>query len=167
MKKIKAIQTSAVILCMLFSMFHPISAIAQAKVADKEIIGVWVMTSMKYDGEDKEYINGSYTQVKVYRASGEYACAEIVRDKGKCYVLPHEWGTYSLVDGKYTEMGRDAGTIGWKSKARFEGRWKNRYDKWKKVTDFPESLTQHIVDKCKAHEPSPESMQKLMNSYIF
>ena len=167
MRNLKAIQTITAILCMLLSMLHPTSAKAQTKVADKEIIGVWVMTSMKYDGENKEYINGSYSQVKVYRANGEYACAEICRDRGKCYVLPHEWGTYSLVGGKYTEMGRDAGTIGWKSKTRFEGRWKNRNDKWKKVIDFPESLTQHIVDKCKAYQSSPESMQKLMNKYIF
>ena len=120
MRNFKAIQTITAILCMLLSMLHPTSAKAQAKVADKEIIGVWVMTSMKYDGENKEYINGSYSQVKVYRANGEYACAEICRDRGKCYVLPHEWGTYSLVGGKYTEMGRDAGTIGWKSKTRAE-----------------------------------------------
>ena len=47
MRNFKAIQTITAILCMLLSMLHPTSAKAQAKVADKEIIGVWVMTSMK------------------------------------------------------------------------------------------------------------------------
>lgn len=168
MKNFKTMQTSTVILCMFLSMMCSTRAMAQVKVADKEIIGVWVMTSMKYDGENKELIGENYSQVKVYRANGEYACAEICKDKnGTYHILPHEWGTYSLVNGKYTEMGRESGTIGWVSKTCFKGRWMNRNDKWRKVPNFPESLTQHIVDKCKAKQPSPENMQKLMKQYIF
>ena len=151
MKNLKTMQTGTVILCMFLSMMCSTRAMAQVKVADKEIIGVWVMTSMKYDGENRECVGENYSQVKVYRANGEYACAEICKDKKGTYrILPHEWGTYSLVNGKYTEMGRKSGTIGLVSKTRFEGRWRNRMDKWKKVAGFPEALTQHIVDKCKA-----------------
>ena len=39
--------------------------IAQTKIADKEIIGVWIMASMKFEGENKEFINDDYNQVKV------------------------------------------------------------------------------------------------------
>ena len=69
MKNFKTMQTCTVILCMFLSMMCSTRAMAQVKVADKEIIGVWVMTSMKYDGENKELIGENYSQVKVYRAT--------------------------------------------------------------------------------------------------
>lgn len=156
----------ALCVVMMMALISPISVKAQPKVDDKEIIGVWIMKSMKFDGEDKEYISENYNQVKVYRANGEYACAEIYKDKkGKCHVAPHEYGTYSLKDGMYSEMGRKPIKYNWVNKTTSMGRWKNRYDTWVKV-NIPENLTQHIVDKCKASQPSPEDMQRLIKKHL-
>lgn len=161
-------KVAAFLAVMCFSILNATSALAQAKVDDKEIIGVWIMTSMKWEGENKENITESYNQVKVYRANGEYACAQIVKQaNGKYRVLPHEYGTYYLKNGKYSEMGREEITYNWVDKVTSKGRWFNRIDTWKKVVDFPKSLEQHIVDKCKANAESPKEMQDLMKKYIF
>ena len=153
---------------MLMAMLHASCALAQVKVSDKEIVGVWIMTSMKYDGEDREYISENYGQIKVYRANGEYACAEIIRQSdGKYYVAPHEYGRYTLKNGMYSEMGRKPIPYGWTSKTTSTGRWQNIIGCWKKVTDMPEAVAQHVVDKCKAAQPSPENIQQMMKKYIF
>lgn len=168
MKKDYMKRVAAFFLVMLLTMLNATRIMAQAKVADKEIIGVWIMTSMKYEGEDKEFISDNYSQVKVYRANGEYACAQIAKDKqGKYFIAPHEYGTYSLKNGMYSEMGRKAIKFTFIDKTTFGGRWMNRIDRWKKVVDMPEELTQHIVDKCKAAQPSSDKMQQMMKKYIF
>ena len=116
----------------------------------------------------KNHINEDYNQIKVYRANGEYACAEIVKDKqGNYVILPHEYGTYSLKNGMYSEMGRKAIKYEWVDKVTSRGHWFNRIDEWKKVVDMPEELTQHVVEKCKAAKTSPERIQKLIKQYIF
>lgn len=158
----------ASIALMLMALVNASSVFAQAKVDDKEIIGVWIMTSMKFEGESRELISEKYNQVKVYRANGEYACAEIVKlQNGNYCIMPHEYGTYYLKDGQYSEMGRKPITYQWVDKTTSKGRWHNRIDTWKKVTDMPEALTQHIVDKCKANQSSPENIQAMMKKYIF
>ncbi len=168
MKKSNAKRVAAFLALMIITMVNAASSFAQAKVDDKEIIGVWIMSSMKYEGESKEYIGDSYNQVKVYRANGEYACAEIVKEKNGNYrILPHEYGTYYLKNGQYSEMGRKPITYQWVDKTTSKGRWMNRIDIWKKVTDMPEALTQHIVDKCKANQSSPRNIQDLMKKHIF
>lgn len=168
MKKDYMKRVAAFFLVMLLTMLNANRIMAQAKVDDKEIIGVWIMTSMKFEGEDKEFISDNYNQVKVYRANGEYACAEIAKATNGSYVImPHEYGTYSLKNGMYSEMGRKAIKFTFIDKTTFGGRWKNRIDRWKKVVDMPEELTQHIVDKCKAAQPSSDKMQKMMQNYIF
>lgn len=159
---------TAFIAIMVLSLLHSTDAAAQAKVADNEIIGVWIMESMKYVGEQKNHIGENYNQVKVYRANGEYACAQIVKQQnGKYQVLPHEYGTYYLKNGMYSEMGRKPIKYEWVDKTTSRGHWMNRIDTWKKIVDFPEALTQHIVDKCKANQASPEDMQQLMKKHIF
>lgn len=168
MKKNQVKRVAAFVAVMLVAMFNSTGAFAQAKVDDKEIIGVWVMQSMKYEGEDKNYISDSYNQVKVYRANGEYACAEIAKLKdGSYYIKPHEYGTYTLKNGMYSEMGRKAIKYGWVDKTTTNGRWKNRIDVWKKVVDMPEKLTQHIVDKCKVTQKTPQDLQDMMKKHIF
>lgn len=168
MKKNQVKRIAAFFTVMLITMLNATSAMAQAKVADKEIIGVWIMSSMKFEGENKELITDSYNQVKVYRANGEYACAEIVKQNDGSYrILPHEYGTYYLKNGMYSEMGRKAIKYEWVDKTTSKGRWMNRIDIWKKVTDMPEALTQHIVDKCKANQSSPANIQQMMKKYIF
>lgn len=158
----------AFVAVMVFNLCNATNAMAQAKVADKEIIGVWIMESMKYAGEKKNHIGENYNQVKVYRANGEYACAEIIKQQdGKYRVLPHEYGTYYLKNGMYSEMGRKAIKYEWVDKTTSRGHWMNRIDTWKKIVDFPPALAQHIVDKCKATQASPEDMQKLMKKHIF
>lgn len=166
MKKNRRIALAVAI--MLMAMLHASCALAQMKVPDKEIVGVWIMTSMKYDGEDREYISENYGQIKVYRANGEYACAEIIRQSdGKYYVAPHEYGKYTLKNGMYSEMGRKPIPYGWTSKTTSTGRWQNIIGQWKKVTDMPEAVAQHVVDKCKAAQPSPENIQQMMKKHIF
>ena len=166
MKKNRRIALAVAI--MLMAMLHASCALAQVKVSDKEIVGVWIMTSMKYDGEDREYISENYSQIKVYRANGEYACAEIIRQSdGKYYVAPHEYGRYTLKNGMYSEMGRKPIPYGWTSKTTSTGRWQNIIGQWKKVTDMPEAVAQHVVDKCKAAQPSPENIQQMMKKHIF
>ena len=166
MKKNRRIALAVAI--MLMAMLHASCALAQVKVSDKEIVGVWIMTSMKYDGEDREYISENYSQIKVYRANGEYACAEIIRQSdGKYYVAPHEYGKYTLKNGMYSEMGRKPIPYGWTSKTTSTGRWQNIIGCWKKVTDMPEAVAQHVVDKCKAAQPSPENIQQMMKKHIF
>lgn len=161
----KRIATSLTI--VLISLLHATGLYAQAKVADKEIIGTWIMTSMKYEGENKEYIGPDYNQVKVYRANGEYACAQVARQKDGNYVIvPHEYGTYSMKNGMYSEMGRQAIKFTFIDKNHFGGRWMNRNDKWEKVA-LPETLTQYIVDKCKATRQEPKEIQQLMKKHIF
>lgn len=166
MKKNRRIALAVAI--MLMAMLHASCALAQVKVSDKEIVGVWIMTSMKYDGEDREYISENYSQIKVYRANGEYACAEIIRQSdGKYYVAPHEYGKYTLKNGMYSEMGRKSIPYGWTSKTTSTGRWQNIIGQWKKVTDMPEAVAQHVVDKCKAAQSSPENIQQMMKKHIF
>lgn len=168
MKKNNVKGLFAFIAVMVFAFLNPTSAMAQAKVADKEIIGVWIMSSMKYAGENKNHIGDNYNQVKVYRANGEYACAEIVKQNdGNYRILPHEYGTYYLKNGMYSEMGRKEIKYEWVDNTTSRGHWMNRIDTWKKIVDFPPALTQHIVDKCKANQASPENMQKLMKKHIF
>lgn len=168
MKKncVKGIAAFVSVMSLLF--LSPGTAMAQQKVTDKDLVGVWIMTLYKYDGESRNYINDSYNQVKIYCDDGVYACAEIFRNKDGHYVIhPHEYGTYSFKDGKYIEMGRDAtALLKLIDKTTFKGRWQNRYDEWKKVTDMPEALRLHILEKCKAAQKSPEDMQKLMEKYI-
>lgn len=168
MKKNQVKRVATFCTIMLLTILNASSAMAQAKVADKEIIGVWIMQSMKWEGEDKNYISDSYNQVKVYRANGEYACAQIGKDNNGNYVImPHEYGTYTMKNGMYSEMGREEIKYQWVDKVTSKGRWMNRRDVWKKVVDMPEELTQHIVDKCKASQTSPAKIQQMMKKYIF
>lgn len=83
MKKTSFRNSVALIAIMFLAWLNPSLASAQQKISDKEIVGVWVMTSMMYEGENRNLISDNYTQIKVYRANGEYACAEIAKEKGK------------------------------------------------------------------------------------
>lgn len=97
---------------MMLAMFISSNVMAQkAKTTDKDLIGVWVMESMKFEGQKENYIGGDYNQIKVYRANGEYACAEVARvSESETMILPHEYGTYTFKNGKYTECGHN-GTV--------------------------------------------------------
>ena len=125
-----------------------------AKVDDKELIGVWLMESMQWEGEKKVVCGKAigYTQFKYYGADGEYACAQLsmTRD-GKCVVAPHEYGTYTFKDGWYSEMGRKATNDGIKliDKNTFKGRWQDHYDIWKRA-NLSDKAIRYIVDYCKA-----------------
>lgn len=139
---------------------------AQQKVAEKELIGVWIMDSYCYEGEEKVVCGKDYSQVKVYRANGEYACAELVKLKdGTCKVLPHEYGTYSFKDGKYVEMGRDS-NLNLEDKNTFTGHWKNRHDVWKKSKDMPDRLVDYIVDLCKINQGPSDDIHQMIRKYI-
>ena len=146
-------------------------AAQSAKIADSEIVGVWTMESMQWEGEKKVLCGktSGYAQFKYYGADGEYACAEIALTKdGKCVVIPHEYGTYTFKDGWYSEMGRPAikDAITWIDKTTTKGTWMKRHDIWKKQTTIPEKLTRYIVECCKMKN-TPEEMEKLMKQNFF
>ncbi len=159
-------RTVARLAMMLFAMFISSTVMAQtAKTTDKDLIGVWVMESMRYEGNKENYISEGYNQVKVYRANGEYACAEVARiSETETMIVPHEYGTYTFKNGKYTECGRN-GTVIMLDKTHFEGQWHNRHDKWRKVTNMPAELADYIVDKCKRTN-DPKNIQSLTEKYI-
>ena len=68
---------------------------------------------------------------------------------GKITVSPHEYGTYSYKDGKYTECGRDGGPINFTGKDNFNGHWSNITEYWNRNPKFPSDLRNLIVSKCK------------------
>ena len=140
------------------------------KVADKELIGAWVMESMQFEGEKKIMCGkeSGYSQFKYYGPDGEYACAEIGLSKdGKVVVMPHEYGTYTFKNGVYTEMGRSTkdGDMVLVDKNTFKGRWKNRHDVWKK-TALPDKVVKYIVNCCKSKE-TPADIQQLIKKNMF
>ena len=142
----------------------------QSKVPDKEIVGTWIMESMQWEGEKKVMCGkeSGYAQFKYYGADGEYACAAIsLTNEGQCVIMPHEYGTYSLKDGWYMEMGRPAikDAVILTDKSTYMGTWYNRHDIWKKVV-LPDKVVKHIVNCCKMQETPPE-IQKLIKQSMF
>lgn len=143
-----------------------------AKVADKELIGVWMLEKMQWDGEKERNCGkaSGYTQFKYYGADGEYACAEIALSKdGKITILPHEYGTYTFKNGVYSEMGRPAvkpEEMRLIDKNHFKGRWKTLNQDWVKVTTMPDKVVKHIVNCCKCKE-TPADVQKSIKQNMF
>ena len=160
------------ILMTVVTLMSALQVCAQnTKVADKELIGAWIMESMQYDGE-KKIICGKasgYSQFKYYGADGEYACAEIALSKdGKIMVMPHEYGTYSFKNGVYSEMGRPAvkpNEMQLIDKTTFKGRWKTRNDIWKKAV-MSEKTIRYIVDTCKSKN-LPTNIQQEIQQVMF
>jgi len=160
-----------VMLVMAVAFMSALQVSAQTKVDDKELVGVWLMESMQWEGEKKTVCGKQtgYTQFKYYGADGEYACAQIVLTKeGKCVVMPHEYGTYTFKDGWYSEMGREAikDAIVWVDKTTTKGTWKTRHDIWKKQTNMPEKLRKYIVDCCKTKN-MPDDIQQMIKQTMF
>ena len=142
-----------------------------AKVADKELIGTWMLEWMQYDGEKKTMcgkITG-YTSFKYYGADGEYACCEIVLTKdGKVVLMPHEYGKYTYKNGVYSEMGRPAvkpSEMMLIDNRHFKGRWKNRTEAWKKI-DLPNKVVRHIVERCKLSN-TPADVEQSLKQNMF
>jgi len=141
------------------------------KVADKELIGVWMMESMQWDGEKKTICGkeSGYTQFKYYGADGEYACAEIALSKdGKVVLMPHEYGTYTFKNGKYSEMGRPVvkpEEMQMIDKTHFKGRWTTLNQSWKKVT-LPQNVVRYMVDACKSKN-TPANIQQSIKQVMF
>lgn len=161
-----------VLLMMAVALMSAMQMNAQTtKVADKELIGAWIMESMQFEGE-KKIICGKesgYSQFKFYGADGEYACAEIALTKeGKVVVMPHEYGTYTFKNGVYSEMGRPAvkpDEMMLVDKTTFKGKWKNRHDIWKKVA-LPDKVVKYIVNCCK-YKQTPTDIQQLIKQNMF
>ncbi len=160
-----------VMLVMAVALMSALQVNAQTtKVDDKEIIGTWIMESMQFEGEKKVVCGKEtgYTQFKYYGADGEYACAQLVLNKdGKVVVMPHEYGTYSLKNGMYSEMGRPAikDAIEWVDKTTTKGMWNNRHDIWKKKS-LPDKVVKYIVECCKTKE-TPTEIQQMIKQNLF
>jgi len=142
-----------------------------ARVSDKDIIGAWTLEWAQYDGE-KKIMGGKatgYTQFKYYGPGGEYAAAGIVLStEGKIVVMPQEYGTYSLKNGWYVEMGRPAlkDAVILTDKTHYRGRWKNRTDSWVKHTTMPDKVIRYIVDRCKTKD-TPADVQQFIKQSMF
>ena len=141
-----------------------------AKPTDKDLVGVWCMESMQWDGEKKTMCGkeSGYSSFKYYGADGEYACCEIVFSKnGTVSLLPHEYGKYTFKNGVYSEMGRPSTPDGliMTSKTSFKGRWKTRTEIWKK-TPLPDKVVKHIVNCCKMKE-TPADIQQALKQNLF
>ena len=170
MKKTNLKKAMMIVLVAVMAMVNAAPLMAQQKVADDYLVGTWVMESMKWEGSDENLCNSNYSQIKVYRANGEYACAEIAKaNDGSVHVLPHEYGTYTLKNGKYSEMGRPevkADGFVVVDKNTFKGRWMNRHDSWKR-TSLPDKLVDYIVALCKAkQEGDPKDIQQMIKTHI-
>jgi hypothetical protein len=154
-------------LVMVVTLMSALQVCAQkAKIADKEIVGSWIMESMQWEGEKKIMCgkNTGYVQFKYYGPNGEYACAEIALTKdGKCVVMPHEYGTYTFKDSWYSEMGREKikDAMVWIDKTTIRGTWQKRHDIWKKQVNMPEKLRKYIVDYCRIKNASADIQQML------
>ena len=167
MKRMKQIlMTMALLMCAITTNAQT------ANVTDRDIIGVWTLEWLQYDGE-KKIMGGKtkgYTQFKYYGPDGEYACAEIVLTrKGTVVVMPHEYGTYTFKNGVYSEMGRPAvrpSDMVLTDKTHFRGRWKNRNDSWVKHPQMPDKVVRYIVDRCKTKE-TPSDVQQLIKQSMF
>ena len=159
------------LLVMAVALMSAVQLSAQTtKVADKELIGAWMMESMQFEGEKKVVCGkeSGYGQFKYYGADGEYACAEIAMTKdGKCVVMPHEYGTYTFKDGWYSEMGRKPikDAIEWVDKTTTKGTWMKRHDIWKKKT-LPDKVVQYIVNCCK-YRDVPADIQQAIKQSLF
>ena len=140
------------------------------KVDEKDLVGVWVLESMQWDGEKKIVCGKAtgYSSFKFYGADGEYACSELSLTKdGKVVVMPHEYGTYTFKNGVYSEMGRPSTPDGliMTSKTSFKGRWKTRTEIWKK-TVLPDKVVKYIVNSCKTKE-TPDDVQQMIKQNLF
>ena len=140
-----------------------------ANVTDRDLVGVWTLEWMQFDGEKKMMCGKTtgYSQFKYYGPDGEYACAEIAMTRdGKVVVMPHEYGTYTFKNGVYSEMGRPASELKMTDKTHFRGRWKNRSDSWVKQPQMPEKVVRYIVDYCKLKK-TPADISQSIKQNIF
>ena len=140
-----------------------------ANVTDRDLIGVWILKWMQYDGEKKIMCGKTtgYTQFKYYGPDGEYAAAGIVLStEGKIVVIPQEYGTYSLKNGWYMEMGRPAlkDAVILTDKTHYRGRWKNRSDLWVKHPQISDKVVRYIVDYCKLKKTPADIQQSIKQS---
>ncbi len=150
-----------------------VTLFAQSKgkpVAKNALVGVWVMESMQFEGENKIVCGKGtgYSQIKYYGADGEYACAEVAKEGNSYYVLPHEYGIYTYKDGVYTEMGRKPSSLSLsKDGKHFYGQWYNRHDTWVRRTDIPKQLIDYIIYRCKANQPPAPKIQEQIKQSFF
>ena len=163
-KKILSHLLTLVLLLLLMS--QPAWAQTTTTVKDADLVGFWVLETMQTAGQKKTICRLNYTQVKVYRANGEYACAELFMLKdGGVSILPHEYGTYTYHDGTYTEMGRN-GLLWLLDSLHFKGQWRDITSHWVRVPDVPELLVDYIVQKCRMKN-DPDAIQAQARQYIF
>ena len=167
MKRMKQIlMTMALLMCAVTTNAQT------ANVTDRDLVGVWTLEWMQFDGEKKIMCGKTtgYSQFKYYGPDGEYACAEIaMTSDGKVVVMPHEYGTYTFKNGVYSEMGRPAvrpSDMVLTDKTHFRGRWKNRSDSWAKQPNMPEKVVRYIVDYCKLKQ-TPADISQSIKQNIF
>ena len=71
MKMISFKRLCVMLVLAVVAVCNTVEAKTKQKVADKELIGVWIMDSYCFEGEEKVVCGKNYSQVKVYRANGE------------------------------------------------------------------------------------------------
>lgn len=167
MKKNQSNRVAALLAAVILVTMNVVNAEAKAKTKDKDLAGLWVLSSLMYEGEDENHLGDNYTRVKAYGADGEYACAQIVKlQDGTYQVLPHEYGKYTFKNGKYTEMGRD-GKLELVDNGKIINHYLNLIEEWRKVTDIPDELVKFVVNKCKCAQLPSEKLQLQLRKYVF
>lgn len=160
----------AVALIAIVCSASPAYAQKKGQASNKSIVGVWVMESMQYEGENKVLCGKEtgYSQIKYYGADGEYACAEVAVNGNDYLVLPHEYGAYTYNDGVYTEMGRKPSSLSLSQDGNhFYGQWHNRHDAWVRRTDIPKELIDYVIYCCKAtQKPSPKIQSEIKQAFF-
>ncbi len=156
------------LLALVLVSLNILSVSAQKKVPDSAIVGVWYMQSYHWDDEDIVLCKDiKYTYMKVFRADGEYAGAEVAElSDGRVIISGHEYGKYTLKDGIYSEMGRPEEKLRWLNESTISYRWTTRNELLKKLDDFPKDAEQYIVDVCKV-KSVPKNVQNTIKERIF
>lgn len=173
MKKTYLRKMAAVMLMSLTVLFsgHSLITAQTTGVADKRLVGVWILQSMHHPVSGSTMKFGeTFSRVKIFGADGEYTCVQVIKTSdGVCKVVPHEYGTYTYKNNAYSEMGRAeaSNVITWKDKNTFTYQWNTYIETWKKATNFPTELRAYIVNLCRVTPTPPENMQKLIQKHVF
>ncbi len=159
----------SIILAIAIALMGTMSAAAQQKVADSAIVGMWYNDMFQYEREEPLTIDQTnLTTIKVYGADGEYVSAHmyISKDHKDLSIQIHEYGTYSLKDGMYSEMGRTPIKMDWVNDSTSLGRWQNRKERWRKVKNCPKEMMQFVLELGRLHHPSKE-LEHMFKKNIF
>lgn len=156
----------AVCICMMMLAVTTVSGQTNYRPADKDIVGAWILKLVAFDNEGRVAPGPEIVRIKIYRSNGEYACAEIVKNKnGETRIAPHEYGTYSYKNREYYEMGRK-GSLTFINHDTFNNRWKTSSETWTRLKNPPAKLINFLVEKCRTYK-IPAGINQMIIKNLF